>query len=179
MKGAPAAPRRAEALRQPPLRDVIEGGRALRGYSCEVTASGHEASRLERQVCFRRAPCKVHAPGLGYFGVKLRPDAREVTKCRSPPLKPDTGLWTQFVSRSSPRRVSQRRNEMSPQVQPGPVGARLPDCRRIRADVWVLFWVRFVVGVFATNRGNVEGCWKAVEVTCPLRHASEGLWWRA
>jgi len=128
-------------------------GRDRGGVPCAVTpvkspCQGHEASSLERQGPLPQEPPREdHAPGLGYFGVKLRPDAGEVTKYRSSPFKPDPGLWTQFVSRSSPRRVSQRRNEMSPKVQPGPVGARLPDCRRNCADVCVLFRVRLVVGV--------------------------------
>ena len=67
------------------MRDVI-GGRALRGYSCEVTASRARVLSLERRVSIQKGPRKDRVPGLGYFGVRLRPYAREVTKCRSPPI---------------------------------------------------------------------------------------------
>ena len=74
----------------------------------------------------RRAPRKDHVPGLGHFGVKLRPDAREVAKCRSPPanLIP---TWCRNSCRG-PRRVLMM--ETSPVMQPRAVRAGLPNCGR-------------------------------------------------
>ena len=60
----------------------------------------------ERQGQRPEGPPQGHAPGLGYIGVKLRPDAREVTKRRSPP-EPD--LMTKFASESL--------KEMSPRMR--------------------------------------------------------------
>ena len=52
-----------------------------------------------------------HVPGLGYIGVKRRPDAREVARGRSPPVQPPTGMKTKFASRSPKGVVIHERDE--------------------------------------------------------------------
>ena len=61
-EGAPAAPKRAEALHPPPLRDVIEGG----GVPCAVTPvkspRGGPRPQMERRSDSERAPPVRIAP---------------------------------------------------------------------------------------------------------------------
>ena len=59
----------------------------MRGCPCEVTASrARKALDLERRGQRPEGPHEDHVPGLGYFGVNRRADAREVTERRSPPV---------------------------------------------------------------------------------------------
>jgi len=76
-----------------------------------------------------QGPLEDHAPGLGYFGVKLRPDAREVTKCRSPP-KP--GLMTKFAS--------ELLMEMCPRVRARAVRGGVAELRRVSPESAAWCW---------------------------------------
>ena len=115
-----------------------------------------------------RPPPGVHAPGLGYFGVKLRPDAREVTKRRSPP-KPD--LMMKFASESL--------KETGPRVRARAVRGGVAElssdrsvCRRLgvgRAAVYAVTAPPWEVRRLAVRFGDRSGRGYPCEVTCAAR----------
>ena len=90
---------------------------------------------MERQSQRPKGPHEDHAPGPGYFGVGLRADAREVTECRSLPLKtsarPDDAIRVEVLEvvvrgRGGPHDATTFRLG----------GAGLPNCR------CVVLWCR-------------------------------------